>query len=55
MARKPTPAVRPERIEGPRTLQALFEQKQQQDPLRLITLGSVNDGKITLIGRLLWA
>ena len=54
MARKPTPASRPERIEGPRTLQALFEQQQQQDLLRFITCGSVDDGKSTLIGRLLW-
>jgi bifunctional enzyme CysN/CysC len=54
MARKPTQAVRPERVEGPRTLQALFEQQQQQDLLRFITCGSVDDGKSTLIGRQLW-
>jgi bifunctional enzyme CysN/CysC len=54
MARKPTQAARPERTEGPRTLQAFFEQQQQQDLLRFITCGSVDDGKSTLIGRLLW-
>jgi bifunctional enzyme CysN/CysC len=54
MARKPTQATRPERTEGPRTLQAFFEQQQQQDLLRFITCGSVDDGKSTLIGRLLW-
>ena len=54
MARKPNQAARPERTEGPRTLQAFFEQQQQQDLLRFITCGSVDDGKSTLIGRLLW-
>ena len=54
MARKPNQAARPERTEGPRTLQAFFEQQQQQDLLRFITCGSVDDGKSTLIGRLLF-
>jgi bifunctional enzyme CysN/CysC len=54
MARKPNQAARPERTDGPRTLQAFFEQQQQQDLLRFITCGSVDDGKSTLIGRLLW-
>ena len=54
MARKPTQPARPERAEGPRTLQAFLQQQQQQDLLRFITCGSVDDGKSTLIGRLLW-
>lgn len=54
MARKPTQPVRPEPAEGPRTLQAFLQQQQQQDLLRFITCGSVDDGKSTLIGRLLW-
>ena len=39
---------------GPSTLDALFAQEHQQDLLRFITCGSVDDGKSTLIGRLLW-
>jgi bifunctional enzyme CysN/CysC len=39
---------------GPNTLEALFAQEHQQDLLRFITCGSVDDGKSTLIGRLLW-
>ena len=54
MARKSTQPVRTERVEGPRTLQAFLQQQQQQDLLRFITCGSVDDGKSTLIGRLLW-
>jgi bifunctional enzyme CysN/CysC len=54
MARKSTQPARPERAEGPRTLQAFLQQQQQQDLLRFITCGSVDDGKSTLIGRLLW-
>ena len=54
MARKPTQPVRPERAEGPRTLQAFLQQQRQQDLLRFTTCGSVDDGKSTLIGRLLW-
>ena len=54
MARKPTQPACPERAEGPRTLQAFLQQQQQQDLLRFITCGSVDDGKSTLIGRLLW-
>ena len=38
----------------PRTIGAFLEQQQQQDLLRFITCGSVDDGKSTLIGRLLW-
>lgn len=38
----------------PSTIDALLEQQQDQDLLRFITCGSVDDGKSTLIGRLLW-
>jgi bifunctional enzyme CysN/CysC len=54
MVRKPIQAARPERVEGPRTIKAFLQQQQQQDLLRFITCGSVDDGKSTLIGRLLW-
>lgn len=36
------------------TIEAFIEQASQQDLLRFITCGSVDDGKSTLIGRLLW-
>jgi bifunctional enzyme CysN/CysC len=36
------------------TIDALFAEQQNQDLLRFITCGSVDDGKSTLIGRLLW-
>jgi bifunctional enzyme CysN/CysC len=36
------------------TIEAFFEQQHNQDLLRFITCGSVDDGKSTLIGRLLW-
>ncbi|MGF6089689.1 sulfate adenylyltransferase subunit CysN [Pseudomonas sp. 18173] len=38
----------------PATIEAYLEQQQGQDLLRFITCGSVDDGKSTLIGRLLW-
>lgn len=38
----------------PSTIEAYLEQQQGQDLLRFITCGSVDDGKSTLIGRLLW-
>lgn len=38
----------------PSTIEAYLEQQQSQDLLRFITCGSVDDGKSTLIGRLLW-
>jgi bifunctional enzyme CysN/CysC len=38
----------------PKTMEAFLEQEQKQDLLRFITCGSVDDGKSTLIGRLLW-
>ena len=40
--------------EQPATIEAFLAQQQGQDLLRLITCGSVDDGKSTLIGRLLW-
>jgi len=36
------------------TIEAYLAQQQDQDLLRFITCGSVDDGKSTLIGRLLW-
>lgn len=36
------------------TLETLLEQQTRQDVLRVITCGNVDDGKSTLIGRLLW-
>jgi bifunctional enzyme CysN/CysC len=39
---------------APVSIEALFAQEQKQDLLRFITCGSVDDGKSTLIGRLLW-
>ena len=40
--------------ETPTTIEAFTAQQQGQDLLRFITCGSVDDGKSTLIGRLLW-
>jgi len=39
---------------APATLEAWLEQQANQDLLRFITCGSVDDGKSTLLGRLLW-
>lgn len=36
------------------TIEGFLAQQQEQDLLRFITCGSVDDGKSTLIGRLLW-
>lgn len=36
------------------TIEEFLQQQQEQDLLRFITCGSVDDGKSTLIGRLLW-
>ena len=41
-------------IHQPTTIEAFLAQQQGQDLLRFITCGSVDDGKSTLIGRLLW-
>lgn len=38
----------------PTTIEGFLQQQQDQDLLRFITCGSVDDGKSTLIGRLLW-
>jgi len=38
----------------PSTIEAFLAQQKDQDLLRFITCGSVDDGKSTLIGRLLW-
>jgi bifunctional enzyme CysN/CysC len=38
----------------PADLESFFQEQSQQDQLRFITCGSVDDGKSTLIGRLLW-
>lgn len=38
----------------PKTIEAFLQQESKQDLLRFITCGSVDDGKSTLIGRLLW-
>jgi bifunctional enzyme CysN/CysC len=46
--------IRKPKEAGPNTLAALFAQEHEQDLLRFITCGSVDDGKSTLIGRLLW-
>ena len=44
----------PPRHEMPTSMDAFLLQQQTQDTLRFITCGSVDDGKSTLIGRLLW-
>ncbi|MBX9914921.1 MAG: sulfate adenylyltransferase subunit CysN [Pseudomonadaceae bacterium] len=49
-----TPKAQKTASNTPSTIEAYLEQQQDQDLLRLITCGSVNDGKSTLIGRLLW-
>jgi bifunctional enzyme CysN/CysC len=38
----------------PTSIEAFLDQQNAQDMLRFITCGSVDDGKSTLIGRLLW-
>lgn len=38
----------------PTSIEAFLDQQSTQDMLRFITCGSVDDGKSTLIGRLLW-
>ena len=43
-----------ERALPPTSIDAYLAQQQDQDLLRFITCGSVDDGKSTLIGRLLW-
>jgi bifunctional enzyme CysN/CysC len=41
-------------VTQPQTMDEFLAQQQNQDLLRFITCGSVDDGKSTLIGRLLW-
>ena len=53
-AKKTTAKAPPTPRDLPRTVEAFLQQQQQQDLLRFITCGSVDDGKSTLIGRLLW-
>ncbi|MGZ0787696.1 sulfate adenylyltransferase subunit 1, partial [Pseudomonas saponiphila] len=48
------PKVQTTATNKPSTIEAYLEQQQGQDLLRFITCGSVDDGKSTLIGRLLW-
>ena len=40
--------------QGLATIEEFLAQQQEQDLLRFITCGSVDDGKSTLIGRMLW-
>ena len=49
----PVAQIRPEQYEGDASLTALLEHHREKDLLRLTTAGSVDDGKSTLIGRLL--
>ena len=51
MARQSKPQVN---VAQPTTIEAYLAQQKEQDLLRFITCGSVDDGKSTLIGRLLW-
>lgn len=51
----PVPAFGPHAVsQRPATIEAFLLEQQNQDLLRFITCGSVDDGKSTLIGRLLW-
>ncbi len=52
--KKPQPAPYPARNSDTHHLGDWLAQQAQQDTLRFITCGSVDDGKSTLIGRLLW-
>ena len=60
MPRKPsTPAAPAARTTGhpddrPATVAEFLARQRSQDLLRFITCGSVDDGKSTLIGRMLW-
>ncbi|MFZ2974637.1 MAG: sulfate adenylyltransferase subunit CysN [Ferribacterium limneticum] len=53
---KKTPSTDKQRVMAPKavTIHEWITQQAQQDLLRFITCGSVDDGKSTLIGRLLW-
>ncbi len=59
MAKVPTPKKQLKRATAARptapvTVAEFIQQQAHQDHLRFITCGSVDDGKSTLIGRLLW-
>ncbi|ALE53867.1 adenylyltransferase [Burkholderia sp. HB1] len=55
MARNPRTNGLPQRtVERPGDIDAWLAEQSQLDQLRFITCGSVDDGKSTLIGRLLW-
>src|SRR4051812_6666975 len=55
MARNPRTSGLPQRtVERPGDIDAWLAEQSQLDQLRFITCGSVDDGKSTLIGRLLW-
>lgn len=54
MARQALPAVPGHDAALPQTVDQWLAQQAGQDLLRFITCGSVDDGKSTLIGRLLW-
>ena len=55
-SKAPTAGKRPSMDRRPKaaTIHEWMTQQSQQDLLRFITCGSVDDGKSTLIGRLLW-
>lgn len=53
-SKKSESVIRKPKELSPDSLDALFAQEHHQDLLRFITCGSVDDGKSTLIGRLLW-
>ena len=53
-SKKRQPATYPARNSDTRHLDDWLAQQAQQDTLHFITCGSVDDGKSTLIGRLLW-
>jgi bifunctional enzyme CysN/CysC len=57
MARRKTlsmPIAKQDHAPKVKSIEASIEQQSRQDLLRFITCGSVDDGKSTLIGRLLW-
>lgn len=52
--KKSIPALQAVKRSIPTSIDSLLAQESEQDLLRFITCGSVDDGKSTLIGRLLW-
>lgn len=53
-SKKPIDSTKQSKSLPKKTIDALLAQENNQDLLRFITCGSVDDGKSTLIGRLLW-